>query len=422
MWFDGRVRTRDRIGAGGALFVLWALVKWVALQTYVWAPNEYSDTYYYFLQCQVAARDGLAAMVPEYPTPAAALLYLPYLLGAQDYDSYRWGFLCLVVATDALFVLLLVTRASAGAVVAWIFLESLSGRLALLRFDVVPAVLAAAGVLLLTQRRPAHAAPLLALGVAVKARPALLLPLLFGPRDGRRRAGLSLAAAAAVLVAAAVALGGWPRLLSPLAYQRDRGLQIEAVAATPALLARLHDPAYEVVWSRWNAFEVSGPLVAPLLRATTVASVLGLAALAALFVAWFRRGARPEAAAHLALTAVALFMITSRALSPQYLLWLAALAVVVPGLARPADAASQSDATLTLAWTAVLLALTTLVYPLFYDDLLSGARALPTWLLAARNAALVAFAARCAWLAVRPGPGSLPDAPRLGRDRADEED
>ena len=37
--------------AAGAL-ALWAIAKSWSLVTQVWRPNEYSDAYYYFLQCR----------------------------------------------------------------------------------------------------------------------------------------------------------------------------------------------------------------------------------------------------------------------------------------------------------------------------------------------------------------------------------
>nr|NLI49807.1 DUF2029 domain-containing protein [Propionibacterium sp.] len=403
------------------LVLVWAVAKWAALDAHVWRPDEYSDTYYFFLQCRRAASGGgLAVLAPEYPTPAAALLMLPWWLGAQDHASYRLGFLVLVTAVDAAFVLLLAARTSAIGVVAWILLETLAGPLALLRFDVVPAALAGAAVLLVLQARAPAAGVLVAAGTAVKAWPILLAPPVLGDRATRRPAAVAVAATGGVFALVSIAAAGWGRLWSPLVHQRDRGLQIEAVAATGPMLERLGDPAFEVFWSPFNAYEIAGPGTDALLAATSGAAVAAAVLYAVLLVVWFRAGSPPDAAAYLALFAIAAFMATSRALSPQYVLWLAAPAAVLLGEAwrapGPADAARAARATVTFAGVAALVGLTALVYPVLYDELLAG-EAAPAYVLTARNALLVAFAAWCAAASVSAGGAASRAGSRPGRGR-----
>lgn len=413
MWFDGRVRTQARplALAAGAL-ALWAIAKYWSLVTQVWRPNEYSDAYYYFLQCQKAASGGgLAGLLPEYPTPAAALLYLPYALGGVDHDAYRWTFLVGVVAVDALFVAVLLARGWTGAVVAWTVLETLSGRLALLRFDVLPAVLGALAVASLLRRRDAEASVFVVAGAAVKAWPAILAPLTLGDRRTRVRALATSAISAAVVAGASIAAAGWDRLLSPLFYQRDRGLQIEAVAATTGMLARLDGSGPQVVWTTWNAYELAGPGVQQSLANANLAAGLALVAFVGLGIRWLTQGSRPDAAAHLALFATSAFMVTSKALSPQYLLWLAAPVVVVLAHSltdRRRISADGVRAVVSFVLVGVLVTLTAYLYPLHYDDLLAGARR-PTEVLAVRNVGLLVFMAwsgAAAWAAARSERGS----------------
>lgn len=436
MWFDEGVRTPLRIVIGLALFAVWAAAKYRALLEHVWRPNEYSDTYYYFLQAEAALASGrpLAVMTPEYPTPAAGLLLLPYLLGGEGYDAYRWNFLVLVVGVDALFAVLLIWRAGPVGLLSWTLLETLSGRLALLRFDVIPAVLAASAVLLLLRRRDAAASQFAVLGAAVKLWPALLLPLALGDRRTRERVAFRALAGGLLLVVLSIFAGGLERLLSPLIYQRDRGLQIESVAASMPMLARMSEPGYAVFWSKWNAYEITGPGVAGALAATTPASVVGIGLFAVLLARWYRAGAPPATSAHLALFSIAAFMVTSKALSPQYFLWLAAPAAALLGdafdppyedakpgqgnLPRTAagsvvltggtDAARQVAGIATVVWVALLMMMTTYVYPKHYDALLHGTERSVVDVLVARNAALVAFMAWCAvasWVGSPPGRG-----------------
>lgn len=413
MCFDGRVRSGvGKAAAVAVLLAVWAVAKYAALVRDVWTPNEYSDTYYYFLSAEAALKTALplASMTPEYPTPAAALLLAPYLAGGTGYDTYRWNFLVLVVGIDALFVLLLALRAGAAGVLAWTLLESIAGSLALLRLDVVPAVLAASGLLLLLARRDAAASPVLAAGAGVKLWPALLLPLALGDRRTRLAAATTGGLAAALLLGASVAAAGVGRLLSPLAYQSGRGLQIESVAATPGMLARLSQPGYGVAFTQWHAYELSGPGVE---LATSLATSAGYAVavlLLFLYVWWFRAGTPADAAPYIALFAIAAFMASSKALSPQYLLWLAAPVAVLFGrsfsLAR--RPALDWRAGVTLLAAVALLVLTTYVYPTHYDELLAGGVRAPVVALAARNVLLVAFAAWCALVALGPRPGRGP--------------
>lgn len=395
MWFDGAVGSLGKLGSVLGLLTVWALAKYAALLAAVWKPNEYSDTYYYFTSAQEALASGrpLATMTPEYPTPAAALLLAPYLAGGTDYDSYRWNFLVLVVGADALFVLLLAFRTGPAGVLAWTLLESIAGSLALLRLDIVPAVLAGAALLVVLRGRDETAAGLAALGAGVKLWPALLLPLAFGDPRSRSRAAASGVGVGLLLVGLSVAAGGVARLFSPLTYQRDRGLQIESVAATPAMLARLREDGFSVAFTEWHAYEIAGPGVDRALTLADMAALLALVAVVALYAWWFRSRSPVEAAPYLALFVIVAFIVTSKALSPQYLLWLAAPAAVAFGCSvdlgrRPP---LSGRAAVTLLWVVGLLVATNYVYPAHYDAILAGER-FPTTVLAVRNIGLVGFA------------------------------
>jgi hypothetical protein len=215
-------------------------------------------------------------------------------------------------------------------------------------------------------------------------------------------------AVGALLAGTTVAVPGWRRLLSPLTWQAERGLQVESVPATPAMLGRLLAPGdYQVVLSEHHAYEVLGPGVEALLAASSVLSLLAGVGLLALWTVAFRHGAgiTTETVSWLALAAVGLFVVTSRVLSPQYLLWLLPLGAVAAGLSRRRA---------PLAWAALLLVATAgtqLVFPELYGSLVGrgervGAAVLA---LAVRNLLLVvlvgwacAAAARGVTVAARP--------------------
>jgi hypothetical protein len=217
----------------------------------------------------------------------------------------------------------------------------------------------------------------------------MLLPPLFAA--SRRRAAL-IALAGAIGVAlsgASLLIAGWDRLVSPLTYQADRGLQVESVSATPAMIAWwLHPHRWHVVYAVHRAYEVTGPGVGALLFASAVLTALYAVGL---LVGWWRVLTSPvpvnlEAVVWLSLASVTGFIVTGKVLSPQYLLWLlpaAAAGLVVCGWSRRLR-----------AWCVVLLAAagaTQLVFPTYYLSVI-----LPqphTWLtiqiLAGRNLLLV---------------------------------
>jgi hypothetical protein len=202
-----------------------------------------------------------------------------------------------------------------------------------------------------------------------------------------------------LVVGGTLLLAGWGRLISPLTFQGGRGLQIESVAATPAMLGWAVAPGeYTVSYASTHAFEVTGPGVPALVHASTVLTIAVAAVLAVLWLRLWRTGAGPEAVGWASLAAVTGFIVASRVLSPQYLLWLLPVAAAVLATAGPRAA--------LVRWAVLLLVaagLTQLEFPVFYGDLVghhpgsAGAVAV----LAARNLLLVWLAADAtvrAWL------------------------
>lgn len=226
----------DAMGAAAlalTIVVVWGVAKLLAIWGWVVATGEYGDTYYYFLTAQevAASGGGIAAAFGEYPTPAGLMLLLPWQLGATDYGAYRSAVIAMTTVADALFTLLLGRRLGPVAVLAWVATTSALGQLVLLRFDLLPAVVAGAAVLLAMEGRRALASVLVGLGTGLKLWPIVLFPLALR-RQRNLAPVVALGATGLALVGVSLATGGWDRLLSPLRYQSDRGLQVEAVAAT----------------------------------------------------------------------------------------------------------------------------------------------------------------------------------------------
>jgi hypothetical protein len=277
-----------------------------------------------------------------------------------------------------------------------------------MRFDLVPAVLGGLAVLSLFAARDTIAGALVGLGAAFKLWPALLWPGTLGERRGRLRATLGFVAVGGGLAVVSLALGGWNRLVSPLAWQSARGLQIESVWATPFMLIRAFSPSsYTVAVSQWQAFEITGRGISPALTASTVATAIGYLAIVVTYVWWLRRRERTVVEAALIMVLViTVVIVTNKTFSPQYMMWLGGpLAALLAASGRgPTDQRAPSWGNLRALAACVLglTLVTQLVYPIMYPPLVHGGPLLllATVVLVLRNVALVAF---LIWMALLVG-------------------
>ncbi|MEV6332551.1 glycosyltransferase 87 family protein [Streptomyces sp. NPDC051909] len=326
----------------------------------------------------------------QYPPGAGLVIMAP---GALPWLSYFQAFVALALLADAV-----VTGALARADRArlthgawyWALGLPLLLHIPLARYDVQTTALAVLALLALTARpTAAHriGGVLAGLGAMVKVWPALAL---IGTPRGRttREAWTSAAVTAVTLLAALALLFAEP--LGFLRQQGDRGVQIESLGGTGLALARATGLWPGSVQFRFGAFEYVGPYVS-----TIGHLALFLTAAAFIWLVFWRiRALRwtPATPLDAALAAVLLFTVTSRVISPQYLIWLLGLAAVC----------LTSRATVMRPVALLLLpaaALSALAYPVLYEDVVVG-----SWLgiavMTARNALLLAaavLAARRLW-------------------------
>ena len=384
------------------------------------------DVFYYWRKIAALWSVGLPSTLNEYPTPVVWLLTLPYVASAGFRVGYLIAFVVLMLAVDAVFTLMLFRasgRRRGVAVDFWLAFVFLVGPLGYLRFDLIPAVLAGAA-LLLARTRPWVTGALTGLGAALKLWPALLYGAFLAPRASRKPVSWGFWGVGIGLAALSLVFGGFRRLVSPLTWQSDRGLQVESLWSTPLMVARALNPTHWTVeMSRYQAFEIFGPGVDPYQTASSVATVLGLIMIALLFARAFRSvEPSPRAVGLVMLAVIAIMIVTNKTLSPQYLLWLGGPTASLLFLDRHRiDAGSgvrdrESAAIDGLARQLLVLALLThLVYPLLYDQLLylhgnQVTLLVATAITALRNLALLVFAVaacRAAWVALgrrRPRP------------------
>ncbi|GLF93425.1 glycosyltransferase family 87 protein [Streptomyces yaizuensis] len=309
----------------------------------------------------------------QYPPGAAVVFLSP---AALPWLSYFQAFVALVLLADAL-VTFVLARAGRHGAWLWVCGLPLLLNLPLARYD-VPVTAVAVVALLALRHRPHLAGALAGIGAMIKVWPLLTL---VGTRRGRSTLIVWGSAAASAGVLLGMLLTGFSHPLDFLRQQSARGVQIESLGGTALLLARKWGWPGETVF-QYGAFELTGPYVAGVAR---LSLALSLGALCWL-VLW-RLGARrwnPAVPYDAAFTAVLLFTVTSRVISPQYLIWLLGLAAVC----------LTSRYTVLRPVAALMLpaaALSALVFPLMYDEVVAGTT-LGCLLMVLRNGLLLGAA------------------------------
>ena len=402
-WYDAH-RGPRMIVIGWLITRLLMLVILASFESFV-----VGDVYYYHRKINALFSAGLDRTLYEYPTPVVWILWLPYGASLGNRVGYLVAFIIFMLALDALFTYALWRSAGqrhGTAIDFWLIFVPLIGPLSYLRFDMLPAVLAG-GALLAARRKPWVTGALTGLGAAIKLWPALLIGAFMSYRADRRPAGIAFVVVGFGLALISLIFGGWLRLISPLTWQSDRGLQIESIWATPLMLARAVKPDYWTVdMSRYQAYEIFGSGVEAWVMISNIATLFGLALIILVTIRAFRYdGSTPVAIGFVIVAIVAIMTITNKTLSPQYLLWLGGPMAALLAF-RPQALAGEQPAINRMAGQLLILALLTqLVYPLLYDSYLGleghAMIIIATIVTAIRNLALVAFTLEACWLAWR---------------------
>ncbi|MER6568660.1 glycosyltransferase 87 family protein [Streptomyces sp. NPDC001093] len=339
----------------------------------------------------------------QYP-PAAALPVLAP--AALPFLSYAHAFFVLAFLADVLVLALLLYRCrrpgrSPRGAWVWVAGVPLLGPTAYARYDVMVTAVAVAA-LVAGARHPRVMGALTAFGALLKVWPALLLA-----GAVRARAWWSAAVTAAGL--AALFSVSMPGAFTFLTFQRERGTEVESLGALVFHVAR-HFGWQGQVLLNYGSIEFLGPYVDQV-------SAAALALTGAVFgwlLLWRLRAARraPHTLAEAAFTAVLLFTVTSRVISPQYLVWLIGLAAVCVSYR-----ASRMGAPALMVVAASFA--TVLEFPLGFSHVVVSDR-YGVLLLAVRNGLLVAAsvtAARRLWRSTVPPAPAAPLPPQPSRPR-----
>ncbi|MFF2604751.1 glycosyltransferase family 87 protein [Arthrobacter koreensis] len=323
-----------------------------------------------------------------YPIGALAPMLLAAVFGYGPYQ-FAW-FLIFTGLNAAAFAVLTAGRTRVRCIAAywWLGITALLGPVAIGRIDGLTAPLVIMGLLWLATR-PVIASLLLSAATWIKVWPAAVILAVLAVSKQRRTLLATGAAFSAAVAAVVAAAGGLPHLLSFMGAQGDRGMQLEAPFTTPglwqAILGRSDAHIYEDTVI--NTREVRGALGEPVAALMTPLLALAAVAVVLLLVWAVKRGA--DAGALLAAGSLALvsaFIVFNKVGSPQFMLWLGA--VVAVGVAWEGRA-WRLPASMMIA----VAALTTLVYPVFYEALYNDLNVAVAVLLTLRNLLLMALLA-----------------------------
>ncbi|MFC8868516.1 glycosyltransferase 87 family protein [Streptomyces sp. NPDC057148] len=368
-------------GATRLVLLLFVLKVWVFP-----GPDVTSDVSVIYRNWYEILRTGtfpLDDVTWQYPPVAALAILSPALLPFLEYATAFFVLACLA----DLAVLALLWRAGRGSgrsprgAWVWVVGVPLLGPTVYARYDVMVTAVAVAA-LLAAGRHPRAAGVLVGLGAMLKVWPALVL---LGMRGRARWAAAALSAAGLAVVCAV----SMPGAFAFVTFQRDRGTEVESLGALVFHVARQFGWDGEVLLN-YGSVEFLGPYVG------TVSKVaLALTALAFGWLLLWRlaaSGFAAHTAADAAFVAVLMFTVTSRVISPQYMVWLIGLAAVCLCF-------RASRMRLPVVMVLVASLVTVLEFPLYFAEVVAS-DPLGVTLLFVRNGLLVAaalVAARGLW-------------------------
>jgi Glycosyltransferase family 87 len=328
----------------------------------------------------------------EYPPGALVPFVVPAVLSSSQgrYDDAFAGMMLAGLASSCLLVVisLKALRASWGRVAfsvgALLTGVVFLGPFVLTRFDLYAVAVTLAAICAILHRRRTLGPVLLGLAIATKIYPAVVLPLLAGKawkRDGRsaaiRETGLAVGVVVAVyLPFALVAPGG---VVTSVWRQLGRPLQIESLGSA-VLLALHHAAGMPLGWASGSGSQnLTGTVSSVASAVTTIAGV------AALALVWMRYwGGDTESGARFvryAAAATVAFVCFGKVLSPQFLVWLLPIVVLVQGVRGAiATILLLSACLLTRTW-----------FPHSYWALVKEFDPTASWLVLVRDVVLVAL-------------------------------
>jgi hypothetical protein len=300
----------------------------------------------------------------QYPPGATLPILAPRLV---PFGGYLNAFMATALLADLviLVALLWFGRRTGSKLGAWYWVVGLPlvGPIALGRYDVHITMLV---VLALVVTLPRTRGFWTALAVMVKLWPATLV-VGMNPRSRKGRGELAWTGGfIAAMVAATVFVS---HAYGFLDNQNKRGLEVEALPATPFMFFGRIGPRMGIHWHRFQGFWVKeryGSMEIVNYHADKLArySMALMVIAAALLVLWWWRARFTAATPYdAALTATLFFVLTNKVISPQYMIWLAGIAAVCMAV----KGSSQRPVALLLL---LVYGLTQIEFPIRWFDII----------------------------------------------------
>ena len=254
----------------------------------------------------------------QYPPLVAPLLWVSTWSGRMP-----WSFIALAVATDAFILGLLIRlRQRGGSWLGpwfWAVAAVIIGPAIFAKLDIFPAAFALLAIA--AASHPIRSGLFAAVGTVLKVWPAFVLVAV--PKDRSLRAiaswGVSTLAISGLIAAI------WPSTIDFVTNQSGRGLEAQSIWAYPFLVARALGQDVSIAF-RFGAFEVDSPSADWMASLLTVLLLISIAAGLSL---WLTGRFDRVAGAESALLVVLVSLLLSRVLSPQFNVWIVALAAIL---------------------------------------------------------------------------------------------
>jgi hypothetical protein len=357
----------------------------------------------------------------QYPPLLAPILVFPEWLSTSFGVHYLTGFTAMTFLADCVITTMLlwtaIRRNTWSGPWYWILGVPLLGPIVYGRYDVFPALCVVVALALLGRGLPLIMADgskgrqlnnrrwvagiLIGFGTAIKIWPGLAI---FGmPRSKRGWQTIATVAGSVVATIATLSLF-FKGTLSFVGNQGGRGIEIESIWGIPFVLGkRLHIEhviTNRVVYGSYQIVPDGHGAISALVSVVYYIALLSLVASFALLAYWWwRKTWRPAVMADATFVATMLFIVVSRVISPQYLIWLLAVAGFC---LLYKDTTQRRSAMLVL----ICLPLTQYEFPFAFQSLLH-AHILVTLVVCLRDLLLVLaayFGFRDLWVSTVDGP------------------
>lgn len=321
-----------------------------------------------------------------YPYPAQIPLWLADLVSPSDYLS---GWYLVVVNTNMLLIAYLLGwgKKLDRAKAVWFFIACvfLIGPVAIARLEVFSVALTVMAGVAFFENKESRATQLFNLATWIKVSPLASLVSVFITTDNKKKFIINMLIASLVIIGIGLLLGGFQNVFSFVGMQSGRGIQVESSIAVIWLIGLLVGiPGIKTYYdNEIVTFQVSGFGVTEVASVMTIIQFLALGITIYLGFRAKSNGAdRNTLFAWLMLTATLDLLVFNKVGSPQYQLWLVAVAFF-------GVLAKTPKWRLVTVITVITSALSWLIFPVFYGSLLDGAP-LGVGLLVLRNLGVIA--------------------------------